>query len=93
MQNDNFTMALSYFINALAVPLTRRTLHDDLQKHPDWYKQKQKKYKEWANVHPKIGNVTSFKTLVKQREWCNLTNVVNTLVIFINGRKLSQLFT
>jgi len=36
MEKDNTTMVLNHFIAALAIPLTRQTLNDDLQKHPDY---------------------------------------------------------
>ncbi len=36
MEKDNTTMVLDHFIGALAIPLTRQTLYDDLQKHPDY---------------------------------------------------------
>lgn len=36
MEKDNASMVLSHFVAALAIPLTRQTLNDDLQKHPDY---------------------------------------------------------
>ncbi|PJJ84438.1 vitamin K epoxide reductase family protein [Mucilaginibacter auburnensis] len=56
----------------------------------DWYEQKQKNYDEWAKVHPQKGDAFGLDSIVKQREWCNLTNVTSTPTLFLNGRKLPQ---
>jgi glutaredoxin len=37
MEKDNVTMVLNHFVAALAIPLTRKSLNDELQRHPDYY--------------------------------------------------------
>jgi hypothetical protein len=36
MGKDNSTVVLSRFVDALAIPLTRQSISDKLQKHPDY---------------------------------------------------------
>jgi uncharacterized membrane protein len=57
----------------------------------DWYKQKQKSYDSWAKIYPKpIG--AGYNALDKQMEWCEMTNIVGTPTLFVNGRKLPKYY-
>lgn len=57
-----------------------------------WYKQKQKKYFEWAKKYPvKINDNVALK-LAKHYGWCELAGITGTPTILIDGRRLPDSF-
>ncbi len=36
MEKDNFTRVLTHFVQELDLPVTRQTVSDELEKHPDY---------------------------------------------------------
>lgn len=54
----------------------------------DWYERKYLNYDTWSNAHAVEQKVTDQSSIIKQAEWCRLTNIQSTPMIFINGRKL-----
>ncbi|MCO5936921.1 cysteine peptidase family C39 domain-containing protein [Mucilaginibacter sp. RB4R14] len=58
----------------------------------DWYEQKQKDYKAWANVHPVTLNETKYYKLEKQEEWCKMAEIKATPTILVNGYRLPEVY-
>ncbi len=57
-----------------------------------WYGQKRKNYDSWAPAHNVTIGENKTYHLEKQKEWCQYANITATPTIFINGRRLPDLF-
>lgn len=58
--------------------LMKQALHD-------WYEQKQKDYKAWADVYPVQLDESKYHKLNKQKGWCEMAEVKATPTLLING--------
>jgi predicted DsbA family dithiol-disulfide isomerase len=58
----------------------------------DWYEQKQKDYKAWANVYPVELNEADFNKLDNQKDWCKMAEVTATPTLLLNGYRLPKLY-
>jgi uncharacterized membrane protein/glutaredoxin len=58
----------------------------------DWYDQKQKDYKAWANVYPVELNEANFHKLDNQKDWCKMAEVTATPTLLLNGYRLPDLY-
>ena len=56
----------------------------------DWYGQKQKDFKTWAEAHPVELRASGFYKLDKQYEWCQTAEIYATPSLFINGHRLPE---
>jgi len=58
----------------------------------DWYKQKKKDYDSWQVGYPVNEVIDKSDVLVKQKAWCKMANVTSTPTIFVNGRRLPEMY-
>jgi uncharacterized membrane protein/thiol-disulfide isomerase/thioredoxin len=65
--------------------IIKRALHD-------WYEQKQKDYKAWAKVYPVELNGDKYYKIDRQKEWCDMAEVVATPTILLNGYRMPNLY-
>jgi hypothetical protein len=88
-ETDKKTKVASHLISL-------QTAHDDVyikKALHDWYEQKQKNYKDWAQSYPKKAtNKVISEILEAQKEWCKLTEIAGTPTLFINGRRLPKTY-
>jgi len=57
-----------------------------------WYNQKVKNYELWKKDYPVIEPVIEFDAISRQKEWCRIADINSTPTIFINGRRLPQVY-
>ncbi|WP_129715043.1 thioredoxin domain-containing protein [Pedobacter sp. SYP-B3415] len=56
----------------------------------DWYTRKHGRYEDWAKRYPVTFEPGLKVATQKQKEWCDMANIVATPTILINGRKLPE---
>ncbi|WP_208111036.1 cysteine peptidase family C39 domain-containing protein [Pedobacter duraquae] len=56
----------------------------------DWYKQGSKKFEQWAAAYPIDYSEEMSLITKKQKAWCNLTEIIYTPTILVNGYKLPE---
>lgn len=65
--------------------IVRKGLHD-------WYEQKQKDYQAWAKVYPVQLDEAEFYKIDKQKDWCEMAEVIATPTLLLNGYKLPAIY-
>ena len=85
--DDDEKTKVSRHISALALLKDTALVEKALN---DWYSQSTKKYDQWALKYPVAHHDDLPEVTKKQKAWCELTEIMFTPTIFIDGYKLPE---
>lgn len=86
-EGDPTTIVANHFM-ALGAAGDKKELKEALDV---WYEQENKNYESWKLNYP-TDNTSHYDKIRRQKEWCSAADISGTPTLFLNGRKLPEVY-